>query len=401
MNWNNVQISEIGLVFNGKTPSKTEQRNTGEPILKIKDIDSNGNFSSFDSFVDKEFYEKNFKRKLEEGDTLFLNAAHNSTHVVSKNYYVPKALEGIIPTGEWLIVRGNNENANKRFLNYYLTSPQGLFYIKDLVKGIHLYPKDVKRIMVPLPPLETQKKIAEILDRADALLQQDKKIIEKYDQLTQSVFLDMFGDPALNQKEWPFSKLGDNIDLKSQNGLYVPKECYTTVDGIEMVHMSDAFYGIVQRGTMKRVKISLRDVEKYSLEENNILIARRSLNYEGAAKPCRIPYSIEPLVYESSLIRIKLNQKKVNPLFFYYYMSNERARQKYVYKHVTKSTISGINNQGLNQIKIYLPPVRLQNLFATIVEKIEEQKQLAQKSLEKSEELFQSLLQRAFKGKLV
>lgn len=114
-----------------------------------------------------------------------------------------------------------------------------------------------------------------------------------------------------------------------------------------------------------------------------------------------VPKYSEPLIYESSLIRLTPDQKVLTPIYLFYFLNNDRARGAYVLKHVTKSTISGINNKGLNAVEIVLPPIELQKQFLNIVKVIEMEKVIAKQSLEKAEELFQGLLQKAFKGELV
>ena len=165
--------------------------------------------------------------------------------------------------------------------------------------------------------------------------------------------------------------------------------------------MSDAFYEKVKRGNLKRVSISQSDIEKYKLTSDDILIARRSLTYEGAAKPCLIGNSKEPLIFESSLIRVRVNQELLDSVFFYFYLSLPSVRQTYLFPNVTKSTISGINQAGLKRVEIILPPVDLQRRFREVYGKVGELKNGYEfKNLKESENLFNSLLQRAFRGEL-
>lgn len=104
---------------------------------------------------------------------------------------------------------------------------------------------------IPYPPLAEQQKIAAILDAADSLRQKDKQLVERYTALSQSLFLEMFGDPVTNPMGWETKTLESILSRKSRNGLYLPKDKYTT-DGIEMVHMSDAFYGVVSLEKLKK-----------------------------------------------------------------------------------------------------------------------------------------------------
>ena len=163
-------LGEIAEIFNGKTPSKSEQREDGLPILKIRDVTESGIFKgSFESFVDRSFYDKYKKKRLNNGDTLILNAAHNADYVGSKQFRVCEKVNGVIATGEWLIVRPDPVLADASYVNYWFGGAETKSRVRGLVKGIHLYPKDVARMEIPLPPLEEQKRIAAILDKADAV----------------------------------------------------------------------------------------------------------------------------------------------------------------------------------------------------------------------------------------
>jgi type I restriction enzyme S subunit len=164
--------------------------------------------------------------------------------------------------------------------------------------------------------------------------------------------------------------------------------------------MSDLFYGIVNRGNLKRVNLSPEDTRKYSIDHTDLLVARRSLVYEGAAKPCRIPESKDPLVFESSIIRLKVNTTKLLPVYLYYYLSNERARFAHVLRYVTESTISGINQNGLSSIEVIKPPLPLQEKFAQIVQKFERLRTQQREAERQAEHLFQIILHRAFRGEL-
>ena len=257
--------------------------------------------------------------------------------------------------------------------------------------------KIVEGLQIPLPPLTEQKRIAGILDAADALRAKRREALAQLDTLLQSTFLDMFGDPVTNPMGWEIRPLSKLLSEKATNGAYYPRTAYSSV-GTRMVHMANAFYGVVTPNEVKRVDAPLADIEKYDLLPTDILVSRRSLNYEGSAKPCLIPKTDEPLIFESSLIRVRPDREKVATIYLFYYLSNERARAKYVFPLVTRSTISGISQSNLMKVKVVLPPLARQFRFAAVVESVEQQKANQRAHLAELDNLFASLQSRAFRG---
>ena len=317
---------------------------------------------------------------------------------------VPAQYDNQIASTGFCVLRSDTEQLDPNYLFYFTQTGYFISHLTELSTGAG-YPavsdEDILDTRIPLPTLTEQKRIASLLARADRLRQLRRTAHDLGDALLQSVFLEMFGDPVTNSKKWDVESLEDVLASSPQNGLYVPEEQYESRDsenGVEMVHMSDAFYGRVERGSLKRVKISEKDIQKYSITHHDLLIARRSLNFEGAAKPCLIPISEEPLVFESSMIRVTTDQSKILPIYLYYYFSNEKAKQAHILKYVTKSTISGINQENLKQIKIIMPPLSLQEEFAGVVARVESLRGRMGESARQAEGLFESLLSQSFGG---
>ncbi|MCX6634268.1 MAG: restriction endonuclease subunit S [Acidobacteria bacterium] len=253
---------------------------------------------------------------------------------------------------------------------------------------------------IPLPPLPEQRRIAEILDRAEALRAKRRATLTQLDTLIQALFLDLFGDPEVNPKGFQMLPLESLMLRPFQNGAYFPKSAYCPDAGVEMVHMSDAFEGAVERGNLKRVVCSRQDIKKYGLSGADLLVARRSLNYEGSVKPCRIAESNEPLIFESSLIRLTPKPEMLSVLYLYHYLSNPRVRQRFVFPFVTQSTISGINQSNLARVLVLHPPLALQREFARRVAAVEKVRKAQRASLAEMDALFASLQFRAFRGEL-
>tara|TARA_R110002050_G_scaffold46605_3_gene109574 strand:+ start:243 stop:1430 length:1188 start_codon:yes stop_codon:yes gene_type:complete len=284
----------------------------------------------------------------------------------------------------------------------YLCRVLERYDVTPFVKGAtraKLSKTDASRIPIPLPPLETQKQIAAVLEKADQLRKDCQKMEQELNSLAQSVFIEMFGDPVTNPKGWTIKPLVELLNKPLQNGAYYPKEDYCE-DGVEMVHMSDVFYDFVERGNMKRVKVSKKDIAKYKLTSNDILISRRSLMLEGAAKPSLVQESGEDLIFESSIIRLTPDTKQVNIMYLFYYLSNPKAKQHYVYQYITGATIKGINQTNLEKVEILVPDMEVQNSFLERESIIRNQKNDLKKLKIETDTNFNSLMQKAFNGEL-
>ena len=302
----------------------------------------------------------------------------------------------------YCVLRPDKDKLDSRFLFHWVKTGVFVQRMVDVATGAN-YPAvsdaKIKASKIPFPPLAEQKRIAGILDAADALRAERREALAQLDTLIQSTFLDMFGDPVTNPMGWEVKPLNELLGEKSINGAYYPKDAYSSV-GTRMVHMANAFYGVVNPNEVKRVDAPLADIEKYGLLPTDILVSRRSLNYEGSAKPCLIPETDEPLIFESSLIRVRPDRERVLTIYLFHYLLNDRARAKYVFPLVTRSTISGISQSNLMKVKVVLPPLDLQHRFAAIVQSVEQQNAGQRAHMAELDTLFASLQSRAFRGDL-
>ncbi len=368
-------------------------------FLTTKNVSKKGfNFDST-QFISKSKDEILRKGRLERND-LVITTRGTVGNIAFFNQDVPFDIIRI--NSGMAIIRITTKDLSYSFVNTYLKGDIFYRYVTQIISGSaqpQITITKLKNLTIPIPPLPQQEKIVKVLDISSQLIEKQELLIKEYDLFLKSKFIEMFGDPIKNPMGWNFSILPNLVAKPTMNGLYVPKEEY--IDGVyEMIHMSDAFYGKASSGSLKKVKLTDRYFQKYKLTDDDLLITRRSLTYEGAAKPCLIETKGENLVFESSLIRVSLDILKMLPLFLYYYLSCNSARKKHLLKYVTKSTISGINQSNLNKVKILTPPIVLQNKFAKIVEKIETIKTQETKKLEHLQTLHKSLMDKAFKGEI-
>ena len=367
--------------------TKFNTSSLGIPIIRIQNVDSS---RDKDFIYWDEPYEERFV--IEKDDLLLtLSGSFRVGLWDGPSALLNQRIVKLIPkknvTPEWLL----------HILRHRIAKISNLGR-HALVSNVAL--ADLRKFSVPLPSLPEQRRIAAILDQADALRAKRREALAQLDSLTQSIFIEMFGDPAINTSTPNFQPLESLLEESFQNGAYFPKETYCESGGAEMVHMSDAFGGCVKRGHLKRVNCSDADIKKYALTTSDILIARRSLTYEGAAKPCMIPQASEPLIFESSFIRVRPDRTKITPLYLFYYLNNDRVKKTHIRPYVTQSTISGINQSNLAQVPVMQPPLELQKEFGLKVQSIENLRLTQVTSLSELDTLFASIQHRAFQGEL-
>jgi type I restriction enzyme S subunit len=291
-----------------------------------------------------------------------------------------------------------NDNVDVNYLYYWFKGNKSLIdsYANNAVVPI-LNNRTLETIKLPIPPLPQQQKIANILDAADALRQNDKALIAKYDELTQALFLDMFGDPVSNPKGWEKIRFDELVskDCPLTYGIVQPGEEFD--NGVPCVRPVDLVSQYIKIDNLKKIDPIISSKFKRTLLKGGelLLSVRGSVGVisiaDDSIKGSNVTRGIVPIWFDSNVS---------NKLFFYY-LYNTKEIQREIKSLARGATLIQINLKDLREIEIIKPNLSLQNQFAERVAVIEEQKAIAQKSIEKSESLFNSLLQKAFKGELV
>ena len=375
-----VELQEISKVIMGQSP-KGESYNDekiGLPLL-------NGAADYKGKVFKPKYYTSEPTRTAKKGDILLGVRATIGNFTFSDNEYCIGRGVAAIRVDENKADKGYVIKCVEKGLNEIIHTLSG-----STIKGIRK--EDLTEMKLNLPPLPQQQKIANILDAADALRQNDKALIAKYDELTQALFLDMFGDPVSNPKGWEFKVLNQLVS-KLGDGLHgTPK--YSEDGEYYFVNGNNLDNGkITISENTKRVDFSEYEKHKKDLNENTMLV---SIN--GTIGKIAF-YNNEKIILGKSACYFNLMKGSVNDIFLFHIFKSDYFL-RYSSSLSTGSTIQNVSLKTMREFPIPIPPLELQNQFAERVAVIEEQKAIAQKSLEKSESLFNSLLQKAFKGEL-
>jgi type I restriction enzyme S subunit len=261
---------------------------------------------------------------------------------------------------------------------------------------------DIRSAPIPLPPLPEQRRIAAILDQAETLRTQRRAALAQLDSLTQSLFLDMFGDPVTNPAKWTACTLGEVAKQKPNNGIFRknPEYVQSGDDGLPVVWLDELFKGdTIDTQYSRRVVPTEKEVENYGLKTGDLLFCRSSLKLDGIAFNNVYVGPDNKALFECHLIRISPNTEKASPVFMNHQLRLPHMRAM-IKTRAKTSTMTTIDQQGLCAVSVIVPPLPLQQTFATRVQAIEALKTQHRAALAAQDALFASLQQRAFAGTL-
>lgn len=366
----------------------------GYPITRIETLSGgvfNRNRMGYADVYDIEKYQDYI---LENGDLLL-------SHINSKSYigrtveYRSRNTEIIIHGMNLLRIKNNSDVISSSFFAYYANSHKFKSDIarirKDAVNQSSLSITDLKKIHVPLPPKPTQLAIVAELDKINELIQLKKQQLKDYDQLAQSIFYEMFGDPVENEKGWEVKKLGDICEVTSAKRVFIEEVVDSGVPfirGTELTALNRLTRGekmeyslFITKEHYERLK-AITGVPKYG----DLLIP--SINSEGIAW---IVNTEEPLYFKDGrVLWVHVNQDVFKSECLQKIMN---ILLKHTYKSMGGATFSELKLFVLRELKVPIPPIESQQQFAARIEAIERQKQQVSETIKDLETLLASRMQ--------
>lgn len=395
-----VELGSVCYFENGDRgknyPSQAAFVDKGIPFISAKNLEGNLIKKEKLNYISEETYNKLGGGKLQLNDILFCLRGSLGKFAINNN-----GIKGAIASS--LVLLRAKEGLQINYLKHYLKSPRVERLVSKSDNGSsqpNLSGANVKKFPIPLPPLEDQKKIAGILDAADTYKQKTKALIKKYDELTQSLFLDMFGDPVTNPKGWEKVNLGEFIkNLNTGVSVNSTDKDYSD-DKIGVLKTSCVYSGIFRPNEAKVIRDDEYKRMKLNPTADSIIISRMNTS-ELVGKSAYISNNFVNLYLPDRLWQTEKNTIEHNVRW----LSNALSFQSFMNEiskisSGTSGSMKNISKKKFLKLLMIYPPFKLQNQFAERVKVIEEQKANAQASLQKADSLFNSLMQKAFKGEL-
>lgn len=245
---------------------------------------------------------------------------------------------------------------------YYLLRQLDLSRLKTATGVPGLTREDAYRETIFVPPLPEQRRIVDLLSRAEGIVRLRREAEKKAAELIPALFLDIFGDPTTNPKGWPVATLGEILCDGPQNGLYKHASHYG--DGTPILRI-DAFYDarVTALHALKRVRVTPDERAKFRLGSRNIVINRvNSPEYLG--KSAIIPVLDEEMVFESNMMRFALDESFALPEYVIDVLQTAHAKTHFLSKAKHAINQSSINQQDVKSLRVPLPPLDRQRAFA-------------------------------------
>lgn len=250
------------------------------------------------------------------------------------------------------------------------------------------------RIEIPLLPVEEQCRIAVILDKADKLRAKRKEALALLDSMAQSIFVEMFGDPVANPKQWPAGMLADFVS-EMQYGPRFYNETYSS-NGIRIVRITDLdASGTLDFDAMPKMSIDEEAHGQFILQAGDVIFARTGAT---VGKVALISESDPPCIAGAYFIRMRFGEK-VLPEYALAVLQS-KSIQALVAKQSRQAAQQNFSGPGLRRLPMPLPPLHLQTRYKERVESMKKEIAIHRQSMSGLNAMFESLQHHAFRGDL-
>lgn len=386
--WEVKKLGEVcETITKGTTPKTIGFNYTdfGINFIKVESISESGCFLVDNlAHVSDDCHNALLRSQLKERDLLFsIAGALGRTAIVDKSILPANTNQALA-----IIRLKDKSDLFLRFLQCYFRSLKVKNYIDSIKVGVaqmNLSLGQLKDFPIIIPPIPEQSRIVEELALLSNIIEKKRQQLSELDNLAQSIFYDMFGDPVTNEKGWEVKTIGD-IVLSVNYGTSSP----ASEDGkYKYLRMNNLTYsGFLDLKDLKTITIGEKEYEKYVVRKGDILFNRT--NSKDLVGKTALFDLDEEMIIAGYIIRVRTNSQMVLPIYVVKHMNTPYIKQYLA--NLCKGAVNqaNINTKELQKIPICIPPLSLQQLFAQKIEAIQKQKELIKQSIAETEELFNS-----------
>lgn len=387
-----VKIGELGTIYSGGTPSRSNSSYWGRGIkwLAISDYSDFSLVQETKEQITLEGLNNSSAKIFDEGTVIIsIFATLGRVAILGDKMATNQAIAGI----------KCNDSVNNRFLMYSLKSK--LKEITDKSEGVaqkNINLNILKNLQVQLPPLNIQEGIVDMLDRARLSSNQSRKIENELNALAQAVFLEMFGDPVSNPLAWPKVSLDEIGEV--QGGLQVTSKRASLPVKVDYLRVANVYKNELKLDEVKTIQVTQSELDRTRLKLGDMLVVEGHGNKDEIGRTAVWDGSIEDCTHQNHLIRVRFDGSVAVPEFVSRFLNSEGGRYQINKICNTTSGLNTISANNVRSLEVPLPPIHLQRKFVSFLNALILQ---ISKNLEIQEYntiIFEALMQRAFSGKL-
>ena len=281
------------------------------------------------------------------------------------------------------------------YLSAFFQSKYYRFHISQFANGANINNiknEHINSFSIPERTLEEQKEISYKVFSLNRVIENYNRELELLDELVKARFVEMFGDPEDNPFKWDKMPLS-NIMLNANNGMARRGNDENGNIVLRLVELQD---GYIDYSNPNRICLNENEKKRYLLKNNDFLFARVNGNPDNVGR-CAVFHDIGEDVYHNDhIIRVHFNEELLNGVFASELINSNFGKRQLKKRIKTSAGQYTVSQDGIGAIVSIVPPLELQNQFASFVQEIDKSRSRIQKSLEVSQELFDSLMQEYF-----
>ena len=375
---NMIRLGDVATYINGYAFKPEDRGEEGLPIIRIQDLTGNAH--------DLGFYNGEYPKKVEinDGDILISWSASLGVYIWSEgkallNQHIFKVVfDKVVIDKNYFVYAVRRKLVEMGMKTHGAT-------MKHIVK------KDFDATLIPYPTLDKQAEIAANLNKVSSIIEAREQELQLLDNLIKARFVELFGDPVMNEKGWITKSLLDMGRCKNGMNFHYDDE------GVEIncLGVGDFKELSIIDNTDELPTVSLKEMpsEEYLLKDDDIVFVRSNGNKALVGRSIAVYPGNVPTTFSGFCIRYRKYDNEIIVPYLLRALKVDSMRMKVTGRG---ANIQNLNQQILGTLVIPVPPIELQNQFADFVKQVDKSKVKVQKVLDATQKLFDSLMQQYF-----
>ena len=391
-----VSISDVLFFQEGPGVRNTQYTTGGVKLLNVANlVDGKVDLTTSDRYISEEEAYGKYKHFLcDVGDFIIASSGIKVEYIDKKMGFIDETMLPLCMNTSTIRFKVLDENQLRiRYFMYYLKSRHFKNQLFKQITGsaqLNYGPSHLKKMIMPLIPLNKQDEIIACMDKVQSVIEMKQQELIRLDDLIKARFVEVFGDPIKNPKGWKAAAIGD-IVTEVRYGTSKPAVEKGKYPYLRMNNITSD--GHLDLNDLKYIDIPDDEIEKCVVRKGDILFNRTN-SMELVGKTAMYDL-LEDMVIAGYIIRLRLNDRLL-PEVFSQYMNLKALKD--ILRSMAKGAVNqaNINAQELQSIRVYIPDMELQKQFVKMKAQVAKSKVAIQKSLEETQLLFDSLMQKYF-----